>query len=178
MAIEPLTLQQTIETAAAHHDAVSAEIKTPEIRVYETKTSRVLANGEIRDYTVKQHYVVKKKTGICKTELKKRESKLRGEITAMLHNLEIPHLIQLRELCQQLNDRPYVPGNPLDALRKFPEHLPPNAHSIKYQDWIRSQSQTSGPLSQLDGKNGITASASTFSSDTLAIPAQIPGLLA
>ena len=142
MTTEPSTLQQTIETAAAHHDAVSAEIKTPEIRVYETKTSRVLANGEIREYTIKQHYVVKKKTGICKTELKKRESKLRGEITGMLHNLEIPHLIQLRELCQQLNDRPYVPGNPLDALRKFPEHLPPNAHSIKFQDWIRSQSQT------------------------------------
>ena len=72
MAMEPLTLHQTIETAAAHHDAVSAEIKTPEIRVYETKTSQVLANGEIREYTIKPHYVVKKKTGICKTELTRR----------------------------------------------------------------------------------------------------------
>ena len=141
MTTEQPTLQQTIQTAAAHHDAVSAEIKTPEIRVYETKTSRVLANGEIREYIIKQHYVVKKKTGICKTELKKRESKLRGEITGMLHNLEIPHLIQLRELCQQLNDRPYVPGNPLDALRQFPEHLPPNAHSITHQNWLHSQNQ-------------------------------------
>ena len=62
MTTEHPTLQQTIQTAAAHHDAVSAEIKTPEVRVYETKTSRMLANGEIREYIIKQHYVVKKKT--------------------------------------------------------------------------------------------------------------------
>ena len=42
----------------------------------------------------------------------------------------------------------------------------------------RSQSQTSAPLSQLDDTHDITASTSTFSSDTLVIPAQIPGLLA
>ena len=124
---EQPTLENKVKTAISLHDTISEEIKGPEIRIYETKTARKLANGEIREYILRQHYVVKKKPGICKTELKKRESKLRGEITGMLHNLEIPHLIQLRELCQQLNDRSYVPGNPLDALRQFPEHLPPNA---------------------------------------------------
>ena len=71
MTTEQPTLQQTMQTTAAYHDVISAEIKTPEIRVYETKTSRILATGEIREYTIKQHYVVKKRTGICKTELKK-----------------------------------------------------------------------------------------------------------
>ena len=104
MTTEQPTLQQTMQTTAAYHDVISAEIKTPEIRVYETKTSRILATGEIREYTIKQHYVVKKRAGICKTELKKRESKLRGEIAGMLHNLEIPQLTQLRDICQKLNE--------------------------------------------------------------------------
>ena len=50
--------------------------------------------------------------------------------------------------------------------------------NIKHLTNQSCQNQTSGPLSQLDGKYDITASASTFSSETPAIPAQIPGPLA
>lgn len=170
---EQPTLQKTIQMAADHHDAVSAEIKTPEVRVYETKTSRVLANGEIREYTIKQHYVVKKKHGICKTELKKREAKLRSEITGALHNLEIPQLLQLRELAQELNDRPFVPGDPLDALRQFPEHLPPNKYSIKYQNSLQNLNP-SAPGSPSSGTpDKATASAHSLN-ETQAILPQTP----
>lgn len=120
-----LTLEQQVigNIAAAEIRSHTTENNEPEIRIYETKTYRKLATGEIKEYILKHHYVVKKRPGICKTELKKRESKLRSEIVGMLHNLEIPQLIEFKELCQQLNDRPYVPGNPLDVLRVIPENL-------------------------------------------------------
>ena len=54
MTTEQPTLQQTMQTTAAYHDAIFVEIKTPEIRVYKTKKSRILATGEIREYTIKQ----------------------------------------------------------------------------------------------------------------------------
>ena len=71
--------------------------------MYETKTSRVLATGEIREYTIKQHYVVKKKQGICKTELKRQEAKLHTEIAIYIRPFEISYPKEVLELCKRMN---------------------------------------------------------------------------
>ena len=100
---EQPTIEHKVEAAINLHDIISSQLDSPEIRVYETKTSRKLASGEIREYTIKQHYVVKKKAGICKTEIKKRESKLRKGITDYFHNLNLSQLQHLHDVCEKLN---------------------------------------------------------------------------
>ncbi len=103
------TLQSTLEQqitsnmAAAELRSENPENKEPVIRIYETKSRRKLASGEIREYTLKQHYVVKKLPGPCKTEIKKREAKYRADITAHIRPFEASHLERILELCKQLN---------------------------------------------------------------------------
>ena len=90
MTTEQPTLQQTIQTTAAYHDVISAEIKTPEIRVYETKTSRILATGEIREYTTKQHYVGKKNKVYAKQNLKGKNRNFALRLLFIFGHLRFP----------------------------------------------------------------------------------------
>ena len=87
--LQPSLEQQiTANMTAAELRSANPENKEPEIRIYETKSRRKLASGEIREYTLKQHYVVKKLPGPCKTEVKKREARYRAEIAAHIRPFE------------------------------------------------------------------------------------------
>ena len=69
MSAEP-TLEQKITNTIQMHEQASEAQPEPEVRVYEVKTRRKLASGEIKEYTLKNMYVPKKKPGPTKTALK------------------------------------------------------------------------------------------------------------
>jgi hypothetical protein len=98
-----ITLAQQMTEATKVHEDASALIPQPEIRIYSTKTTRKLASGELKDYIIKHHYVVKKAPGISKTELKKREAKKRATIGAKLSGMTISQLHEVEKLCEKLN---------------------------------------------------------------------------
>ncbi len=81
----------------------TADNQTVEVRLYETKTRRVLANGEVKEYTIQNRYVPKKKPGPCKTEINKEHARRRSMIKAYMRNLSLDQLKQVEELCEQLN---------------------------------------------------------------------------
>ena len=97
---EQSTLEHKVETTTNMHDAISAGIKGPEIRVYETKTLRKLASGEIREYTLKQHYVVKKKPGPSATVLKTQAANLRAKIAKTIITFSNRDLAKISEYCE------------------------------------------------------------------------------
>lgn len=85
-----------------------ADDQTVEVRIYETKTRRVLANGEVKEYTIQNRYIPKKKAGPCKTEIVKEHTRRRSMIKAYMRNLSLGQLKQVEELCEQLNCTPGV----------------------------------------------------------------------
>ena len=67
--------------------------------MYETKTSRKLASGEIREYTLRQHYVVKKKPGPSATVLKTQAANLRAKIAKTIMSFSLRSLQQVDQYC-------------------------------------------------------------------------------
>lgn len=89
-------------------DQTSEQKMETVVRFYETRARRVLANGEVKEYTIQNRYVPKKKAGPCKTDINKEYAKRRSMIKAYMRNLSLGQLKQVEELCELLNCTPRV----------------------------------------------------------------------
>lgn len=96
-------IEQKVAADTLAHDKASASIPPLNVRHYDVKVTRQLASGEFKEYTIKSSYVLKKKPGISKTEMRKREAALRKEIQGYFHNFEISQLKYLLEIVEKLN---------------------------------------------------------------------------
>lgn len=94
---EQPTLEHQIQATIEQHDNVVVD--EPEVRVYETKTSRKLASGEIKEYTLRHHYVVKKKPGPSATSLKVQAANLRAKIAKTIMPFSLKTLTKLSKYC-------------------------------------------------------------------------------
>lgn len=90
--------------------STNADIKVPEVaeepvevRVYQTKCTKKLANGESKVYLTEHCYLPKKKPGMCKTELRRQHSMLRTTIKNRLRDMPMDQLQQVADLCNRLN---------------------------------------------------------------------------
>lgn len=97
------TMKQMIEANIARAEERSANIEAPEFRVYNIKSQRVLANGEIKEYTMQQRYVPKKRAGEeGKTVLSKQQAKLKAEVRGLMRDFTSAQLTYIKAVCEQL----------------------------------------------------------------------------
>lgn len=95
------TLEHKIQSNIEQAELRSAELGEPiEVRVYEQKVQRQLASGETREYILEHRYAPKKRVGPCKTELVKQQTKLRAEVKALLHDLSMAQLKDIKTMCE------------------------------------------------------------------------------
>lgn len=97
-----IKVPEVAEVAEVAEDAV-------EVRVYQTKCTKKLVNGESKVYITEHRYMPKKKSGLCKTELNKRHAILRSRIKLYLRDLTLTQLEQVDNFCSQINGaRPII----------------------------------------------------------------------